>query len=340
MAPKKKATPGRRSPSATRESGAAAGTPDAGRPAKRGGKPTASDHGRADASFPIVGIGGSAGALPALRDLLAHLPTDGGMAFVVLTHQAPKAPSFLAEILGKCTEMAVRELTDGTRVEPDRVYVAPPGRYVTIEKGVLGVEEAIERGHPPLPIDSFFRSLARDREDLAVGIVLSGTGADGTLGLQAIRAESGLTLAQSPRTAEFDGMPSSAVAAGVVDLVLPTAEMPAHLLAHARGVTSRPRVREASEVVSAELERIVALIRVRTSQDFSPYKRGTLLRRVERRMAMHSIGRVAEYARYLEEHEEEIDALWRDWLIGVSRFFREPEVFEALAQSGLPEILS
>ena len=342
---RKKASPRRSSKTPRR---AAGGGRSRARPARKGAgtderaeKPAGSERAATpDGSFLVVGIGGSAGALPALRDLLGRLPTDGGMAFVVLTHQAPRTPSLLPEILAKCTEMAVRELADGTRIEPDRVYVAPPGRYVAIQNGVLRLEQAVERGHPPLPIDSFFRSLARDREDLAVGIVLSGTGADGTLGLQAIRADSGLTLVQDPATAEFDGMPSSAIAAGVVDFALPTAQMPERLLAHAARVVSRPRLREAPEVVSAELERIVAGIRTRAGQDFSAYKRGTLLRRVERRMALHGTDRLGDYARFLEENEDEVGALWRDWLIGVTRFFRDPEVFEALAERGLSELLS
>ena len=345
MSPRKKARPGRPGSPRKRETGGAearAGlTGEGSGPEERREKPVGSDRAAAaDGPFLVVGIGGSAGSLPALRDLLRRLPTDGGMAFVVLTHQAPESPSLLTEILAKCTEMAVRELGDGTRIERDRVYVVPPGRYVTLQNGVIKVERTIARGHPPLPIDTFFRSLALDREDLAVGIVLSGTGADGTLGLQAIRAESGLTLAQDPATAEFDGMPSSAIAAGAVDFALPTTQMPERLLAHARRAVSRPRIHEPEEIVASELERIVALVRARTGQDFSAYKRGTLLRRIERRMALHAIDHVGHYARYLEEHEDEITALWRDWLIGVTRFFRDPEVFKALTQSGLPELLA
>lgn len=262
------------------------------------------------------------------------------MAFVVVTHQAPESPSLLAEILGKCTAMPVRDVVDGAKLEANRVYVAPPGRYLALQAGVLKVEQTIARGHPPLPIDSFFRSLARDRGDLAAGIVLSGTGTDGTLGLQAIRAEAGLTLAQDPATAEFDGMPRSAIASGVVDFALAPAQMPERLQAHARGMASRPLVRGTPEATAAELERIVGLIRARAGQDFSAYKRGTLLRRVERRMALHGLDRVSDYVRYLEESRDEIGALWRDWLIGVTAFFRDPEVFEALAQKGLPQLLA
>jgi len=342
---RKKAGPGRSGKAPKQDPGVAIrGAQPAGKPVASA-EPAASsaspDRAAASAgAFPVVGIGGSAGALPPLRDLLARLPTDSGMAFVVLTHQSPTSPSLLTEILSKCTEMAVREVADGTKVEADRVYVSPPGRYVAIEGGVLKVERTIERGHPPHLIDSFFRSLARDREDLAVGIVLSGTGADGTLGLQAIRAESGLTLVQDPATAEFDGMPSSAIAAGVVDFALPTPQMPERLVGHARGLASRPQARGAPEAVSAELERIVTLVRVRAGQDFSAYKRGTLLRRVERRMSLSGIDRLADYVRFVEGNEDEIGALWRDWLIGVTGFFRDSEVFAVLAERGLPALLS
>ncbi len=312
----------------------------AGLPGKRARPGAVTAEAPSDDTFLVVGIGGSAGSLPALRDLLSRLTPGDRMTFVVLTHQDPKVPSFLPEILAKGTSLPVHELTGATRLEPDHVYVAPPGRYVAIRNETLKIDQAIERGHPPLPIDFFFRELARERQDMAVGIVLSGTGADGTLGLQAVRAESGLTLVQDPATAEFPGMPTSAVSSGVVDLILPIAEMPPRLVAHARDMLSRPRGGESYEAASAELERIMALIRNRVGHDFSAYKRGTLLRRIERRMAVRRVHTLREYTSCLKENEEEIDALWRDWLIGVSRFFRDPEVFEELARTGLPGLLA
>ena len=288
----------------------------------------------------VVGVGGSAGSLTPLRELFAALPADSGMAFVVVSHQAPTGHSLLPEILAKTTNMPVREIEGETRIEPDHVYVAPRGHSLTIHDAVLALEPTGEPSRVPLPIDAFFGALARDRGQCAVGIILSGTGSDGTLGLAAIRAESGLCLAQDPETAEFDGMPASAIAAQATDFVLPVSAMPARLVAYARALRPTAHGSEPSKVSSSEMERILALIRVRGGHDFSAYKRDTLLRRVERRMDLHRIERLADYARHLEENDDEIDALWRDWLIGVSGFFRDPEAFQALAEAGLPPLLA
>jgi len=294
-----------------------------------------------DSAPVIVAIGGSAGALPPLRELFAALPANSGLAFVVVSHQAPSGPSLLPQILAKSTGMPVREIDAKTKVEANRVYVAPRGHYVSIRKGELSAEQVIERAHPPLPIDFFFRALAGDQGRRAVGIVLSGTGADGTSGLAAIRAESGLSLVQDPETAEFGDMPTSAIGAQATDFVLSVAEMPARLLAYARDVTAAPvRTREASEVASTEMERILALIRARRGHDFSSYKRDTLLRRIERRMALHRIERLGDYALHLEGNDDEVDALWQDWLIGVSGFFRDPGAFQTLSRAGLPALFA
>jgi two-component system, chemotaxis family, CheB/CheR fusion protein len=287
----------------------------------------------------IVGIGGSAGALAPLRELLEALPTDSGMAFVVIVHQTPSGKSLLPEILAQSTGMPVSEIAGQTMVEPNHVYVAPRGHYLAIRHGVLLVEPAVERGHP-LPIDFFFRALARDQEHCAVGVVLSGTGADGTTGLAAIRAASGLSLVQDPKTAEFDGMPSSAIAAQATDFVLPMAEIPARLLAYAHSVTTPAHTRKVPEVTSSEMDRILTLMRVHGGHDFSAYKRDMLLRRIERRMDLHRVERLEDYARYLEHNDQEIDAVWRDWLIGVSGFFRNLEAFQALMHAGLASLLA
>jgi two-component system CheB/CheR fusion protein len=205
---------------------------------------------------------------------------------------------------------------------------------------VLVLERALERGRPPLPIDSFFRALAQDQARRGVGIVLSGTGTDGTLGLAAIRAEGGLSLVQAPETAEFEGMPVSAISAQAADFVLAVREMPAHLVARARSTDVSAHSPESLEVSSSEMERILALIRVRGGHDFSAYKRETLLRRIHRRMDLHRIEQLAHYARYMEENDAEIDALWRDWLIGVSGFFRDAEAFQTLSRSGLSDLVA
>ena len=294
----------------------------------------------ADPGLLIVGVGGSAGSLSPLRELVAALPTDSGMAFVVVSHQAPSGRSLLPEILAKSTAMPVREIVEKTRVEPNHIYVGPRGHHVAIRRGVLSLEPDVERGHPPLPIDSFFRALARDQERCAAGIVLSGTGADGTLGLAAIREASGLSIAQDPATAEFDGMPTSAIDGHATDFVLPPAEMPERLLAYRRGLVPLAGTHEAPEVPANEMERILDVIRVRGGHDFSDYKRATLLRRIERRMHLHHIESLADYAHHLEENDDEVDVLWRDWLIGVSGFFRDPEAFRVLAEAALPRLLA
>jgi two-component system CheB/CheR fusion protein len=289
---------------------------------------------RSGRPFPIVGIGGSAGALSALQEFFGHLPADAPLGFVVVNHGDPKHPSLLPEILSRCTRMPVRPAADGAAVESGSVHVAPAGRHIEIEDRVLRVKEVLERGHAPLPIDAFFRSLARDQRQQAIGIVLSGTGTDGTLGLRAIREASGLTLVQEPGTAEFGGMPASALASGVVDQVLPVAAMPAELLSFARGAArDRPTRESGARGSSGDLEQIVSLVASYAGQDFFPYKRGTLQRRVERRMTLHQIAHLRDYVRYLQDDRAEIEALWRDWLIGVTSFFRDREAFVALAET-------
>jgi len=291
---------------------------------------------RPRAAETVVGIGGSAGALSALQELFRHLPGDCPLGFVVVIHGDPASPSLLPEILARCTPMPVRPAEEGCVVAPGSVHVAPAGRHVTMRDGVLHLAEGAARGHPPLPIDVFLQFLARDRGRRSAGIVLSGTGTDGTLGLGAIRDASGLTLAQDPETAEFGAMPASAQAKGVVDLVLPVTAMPERLQAFARRApdTSDEGPRPApAEPRGDDLERIVSLVASHAGRDFSDYKRGTLRRRVERRMGLHQVACLADYARYLEEDPSEIEALWRDWLIGVSSFFRDPPAFAALERA-------
>lgn len=286
----------------------------------------------------IVGIGGSAGSLAPLRELLAAVPPDCGMAFVVVSHQAPTGQSMLPEILARSTEMPVGEIAEETLVEPNHVYLEPRGHNVTIRGGVLSREPA-PREFPHLPIDLFFRALALDQGSCAAGIVLSGTGTDGTLGLAAMRAASGLALVQDPATAEFDGMPVSAIEACASDFVLPPAEMPARLLVHHKRLLSPSRADAARELSRNDIQSILAVMRKRGGRDFSEYKHGTLVRRIARRMQLHGIDDLREYARYLDQSDAEIDALWHDWLIGVSSFFRDPEAFQAL-ESAFSELLS
>jgi two-component system CheB/CheR fusion protein len=274
-----------------------------------------------------------------MRELFAALPTDSGAAFVVVSHQASTGKSLLPEILAKTTSMTVREIQGSTRVEPNHVYLVPRGQMMAVRDSSLEIEPIGDRAKPALPIDYFLHSLAVDRGPRSVGIVLSGTGADGTLGLAAIHAESGLCLVQKPETAEFDGMPASAIAAGTSDFILPVSEMPARIVEFARPTRKSRRNTSRPGIAASQMDRILALIHVRGRHDFSAYKRDTLHRRVERRMDLHRIASIADYTQYLEDHGEEIDALWRDLLIGVSSFFRDPDAFKALADVGLPELL-
>jgi two-component system CheB/CheR fusion protein len=281
-------------------------------------------------AFPIVAVGGSAGSLTAFQQILGRLPAGAPLALVIVSHQDPERPSVLAEILSKCTALPVAQVQDGMRVQLGRVYVAPPGRFLGIRSGTLHLEQAVERGHPPLPVDAFMRALASDQGSRAVGVIVSGTGSDGTLGLGAIRAEAGLTLAQQPEQAEFAGMPGSAIAAGVVDLVATPAEIAERLVAHARRPVVSPAEVPEPPHATDDLERIVELVGARTGEDFSAYKRGTLQRRIERRLHLHQLRNIGEYLRFAGEHPDELDALRRDWLIGVSGFFRDPAAFQAL----------
>jgi two-component system CheB/CheR fusion protein len=292
----------------------------------------------ASGRFPIVAVGGSAGALGAFRQLLEGLPRDSRLALVVVTHQEADRASLLAEILARSTPMPVTQVVDGVRVEPGRVYVGAPGRYMSLQDGVFRIDQVVERGHPPLPVDYFMRSLAHDQGSRAVGIVVSGTGSDGTLGLAAIRSESGLTLAQSPAEADFAGMPTNAIAAGVVDLVLAVSGMGPRLVAHAERVVIPPAAVADTTPSTDALERILELVAAGTGHDFSGYKRGTLQRRIERRLHLYELQSLSDYLHFVERQPGELDALRRDWLIGVSGFFRDPEAFQAL-ESVLAETL-
>lgn len=283
--------------------------------------------------FPVVGIGASAGGLEALCDLLDHLPADTGMAFVVVTHQHPEQVSLLPELLGRETSMIVSEALDGVVLEPDHVYVATPGGHLAIANGVLHRLETGNKEAPRLPIDSFFRSLAEEARERAICIVLSGTGSDGTLGVKAVKGESGMAMVQQPQSAKYAGMPASAIATGVVDYILPPAAMPEQLIAYARGpfLAASEVAAESPEVPAEPMQRIFMLLRRHSGHDFSGYKSNTLRRRIERRMNVHQIGAPDQYVRYLQENPPEIEALFKELLISVTNFFRDPEAWEALA---------
>ena len=295
---------------------------------------------RPKAGFPIVGIGASAGGLAAFEAFFSGMPaeTDPGMAFVLVQHLAPDHKSILSDLVKRYTRMQVFEVEDGMAVRPNCAYIIPPNRDMAFLDGTLQLlEPAAPRGHR-LPIDFFFRSLAQDQHERAICIVLSGTGSDGTLGVRAVKGEGGMVMAQNPESTEYDGMPRSAIATGLVDYVLPPAEMPAQLIAyvaHAFGRTPRPVSLPAPKAGDA-MKKVFILLRAQTGHDFSQYKQSTINRRVERRMAVHQIERLNEYVRHLQQTPAEVEALFRDLLIGVTNFFRDPEAFAALRGTGHP----
>lgn len=290
---------------------------------------------------PVVGIGASAGGLEALAHFLEHVPLASGLAYVVIQHLDPTYKGMLPELLQRTTPMAVLQATDRMEVKPNCVYVIPPNKDMSILHGKLHLlEPAAPRGLR-LPIDFFFRSLAEDQREMATGVILSGMGSDGTLGLRAIKEKAGLTLAQEPASAKFDAMPHSAIDAGLVDIVAPAEELPAKIVSYLRQI--RPDMEPAPILPSKSqtaLEKIVILLRERTGNDFSLYKKNTVYRRIERRMGLHQIETITNYVRYLRENPQELDLLFKELLIGVTSFFRDPPVWEALQKEILPALLA
>lgn len=291
---------------------------------------------------PVVGIGASAGGLAAFEAFFTHLPTDldPAMAFVLVQHLAPEHPSILAELIQRFTSLPVRDAEDGMIVEPNGVYVIPPNADLALVHGRLRLTPPAEAQRPHLPIDHFFRSLAQDMQEEAIAIVLSGAGSDGALGVREVKEAGGLVIAQTPESAEYASMPQSAIATSLVDYILPPAEMPAQLLAYARHLTHQvlPTLLPPSPQVDDALLKIFGLLRARTRHDFSEYKSSTMLRRLARRMAVHQVANLEDYLRYLQDTPDEATILFRDLLIGVTRFFRDPEAFDALKAHVLPQL--
>jgi len=290
--------------------------------------------------FPVVCVGASAGGLEAFNQLLDALTPDTGMAFVLVSHLSPTHPSHLAEILGRATHMPVAEVKDEPTVQPNRVYVIPPDRSMVIEGGRLKLLPRQQVRGQHHPIDLFLESLARDQLHKSIAVVLSGTGSDGTLGLDEIKAAGGITFAQD-QTAAYEGMPRSAMLGGSVDFVLPPAAIGRQLVEIARHAYVAPGA-AAPEPASPEDEnfaKVIELLRRSSGVDFTNYKTSTLTRRIARRMALHKADRLAEYAHVLEEKPAEIDALFQDILINVTSFFRDAESFELLKTRLFPRLL-
>ena len=294
--------------------------------------------------FPIVGIGASAGGLAAFEAFFSGMPADKepDMAFVLVQHLAPDHKSILTELIRRYTRMSVSEVEDGVVVQPNCAYIIPPNRDMAFLNGTLQLLEPSSPRGQRLPIDFFFRSLAQDQHERAICIVLSGTGSDGTQGLRAVKAEGGMAMAQNPESTEYDGMPRSAINTGLVDYILPAAEMPGHLIAyanHAFGHITHTLAPPPPKVEDA-FKKIHILLRSQTGHDFSQYKQNTIKRRVERRMAVHQISEMGGYVRFLQQTPVEVEALFRDLLIGVTNFFRDPEAFAALETTVIPALLT
>jgi two-component system CheB/CheR fusion protein len=297
---------------------------------------------RALQPFPIVGIGASAGGLAAFESFLSTMPSDAisGMAFVLVQHLAPDHKSILSDLIKRYTKMQVFEVEDGMKVQPNCAYIIPPNRDMAFLNGSLQLLEPSAPRGQRLPIDFFFRSLAQDQHDRAICIVLSGTGSDGTEGVRAVKGEGGMAMAQNPESTEYDGMPRSAIATGLVDYVLPPAEMPAQLIAYVEHAFKlRPRLASSAAPKREDmLKKVLILLRAHTGHDFSQYKQNTVIRRIERRMAVHEIAEPEGYLRYAQGNTAELDALFRDLLIGVTRFFRDPREFAALQEQVIKHI--
>jgi len=292
--------------------------------------------------FPIVALGASAGGLEAFTQFFKACPPDTGMAFIVVAHLDPTHISLLPELLQKQTEMKVTQVTNNEKIIPDTVYVIPPNKELNILNRVLYLLPPPRSRGMNLPIDSLFRSLAQDQAERAAAIVLSGTGTDGTQGVKAIKEAGGVVLVQDEASAVYDGMPKSATATGVADYILPPAKMPDRLISYfsfvRKGKLSIPIT---GNIKFAEaLPKILLILRNQTGHDFSLYKHNTLIRRVERRMNVHQIETLSNYVQFLQKSETEAHLLFKDLLIGVTSFFRDPEAFEILKRQVIPEYLA
>lgn len=297
----------------------------------------------ASTTFPVVGIGASAGGLEAFSELLRELPQRTGMAFVLIQHLDPTHPSYLSEALGRSTSFPVHEIRDGMRIEPDHVYVIPSDADVGVLDGTLSLlPRLVDERRPHLPIDFFLRALAADLGNQAIGVVLSGTGSDGAEGLRAIKAEGGITFAQDPGSAKFPGMPEAAVRTGAVDFCLPIAELARELERISRHPFLRAIDDERPEGArgDGELKKVFLLIRDTTGIDFSEYKLASIRRRLARRMALRRVTTLHEYVCLLRDERAEVQTLCEDILIHVTSFFRDGDAFEQLKEHAFPEILS
>lgn len=291
--------------------------------------------------FPVAGIGASAGGLEALEQFLGNVPENSGIAFVIVQHLDPTHKGVMPELLQRITRMEVFQASDRMEVMPNCVYVIPPNKDMSILHGLLYLFEPTAPRGLRLPIDFFLHSLAEDRQELSVGIILSGMGSDGTLGLRAIKEKGGVVLVQEPASARFDSMPRSAIEAGLADIVAPAEDLPGKIIAYLRHTLIIAKSEFPSEEKDqSALEKVFILLRGKTGHDFSLYKKNTVNRRIERRMSIHQITRLPSYVRYLQENPQEVELLFKELLIGVTSFFRDPAAWEELRGVAIPALLA
>jgi two-component system CheB/CheR fusion protein len=316
--------------------------PNAKRPRKQRSEPAkARPEPEPEPRLPIVGIGASAGGLEALEQFLRHVPQHPNCAFVLVQHLDPAHRGMLVELLARMTSLQVVEATDGARVEPEHLYVIPPGKDMSLLHGTLHLLPQVTSRGRVLPIDFFFRSLAQDQGERAIGVILSGMGSDGTLGVRAIKEAAGATFVQSPESAKFDGMPRSAIDAGLADVVAPVEELPGRIFSYRDHAAFMGGTTEARQIdAAAAIEKICVLLREYSGNDFTLYKRSTIYRRIERRMGLHQIDGFPSYLRLLRENPRELELLFEELLIGVTSFFRDPGEWERLRQDVLPALVS
>ncbi len=294
----------------------------------------------------MVGLGASAGGLAPLEQFLSQVRPSSGLAYLVVQHLDPTHKTLLGELLQRTTAMPVHEPTDGQRIQADSVYVIPPGTEMTVQAGVLKLAKPAQPRGQRLPVDVLFASLAQALGSRAIGVVLSGMGSDGTLGLQAIKAQGGLTLAQEPESALFDSMPRSAIASGCVDVVALPNDMPLRIQSHTKTPAAAEAVLPEETPPAAcpapgatDLQTILALVYERTRHDLSQYKANTLVRRIERRQALHGLASTADYADFLRTNPQELDLLFQEMLIGVTSFFRDSDAWTDALERVLPPLL-
>ncbi|MFO7722357.1 MAG: CheR family methyltransferase [Bacteroidales bacterium] len=288
--------------------------------------------------FPIVGIGASAGGLDALEHFLGNVPQNSGLAYVVIQHLDPTQKGMLPELLQRITKMKVIQVKDRLAVHPNNVYVIPPNKSMSILNRILYLFEPLEARGLRLPVDFFFRSLADDLRELSIGVILSGMGSDGSEGLRSIKEHNGIVVVQDPSTAKFDSMPRNAIDSVAVDIIAPASDLPEKLLSRLSDIIPVQTEWDIPVKEKSALEKIIVLLRSRTGNDFSEYKKSSMYRRIERRMGIHRIGSIASFVTFLQRNPSEVDILFKELMIGVTSFFRDPKVWEKLEKEILPQI--